>query len=225
MHYALIANGELRKGAWATELIDQADVVVAVDGGYQHLQQLGRSPELLVGDLDSITPELADGLPTSGIEVVRYPARKDANDLELALQLVRERGATEITLLGLQGARWDQSLANLLLLSDPTLNGVELRVLDGPQAIYVIRPETPLELLGAAGDMVSLIPLRGDAKGVLTSGLEYPLVRETLSYGSSRGISNVMLETWANVHVEAGILLCLHIRGGEEQLTKETAYE
>lgn len=218
MEYLIIANGVLRPGDWVEDVFDQSQIVVAVNGGYKHLLKLARQPDLLVGDLDSLSGTEIGALNPERTEVIRHPARKDANDLELALRLAAERGASKVTLLGLLGGRWDQSLANLLLLADPGFKGTELQVIDGPQRAYVARPDNGVELKGSPGDLVSLIPVRGDAVGVRTSGLEYGLDGETLDYGSSRGVSNVMTAASAKVTLEEGALLCLQIRGGESAL-------
>lgn len=225
LHYVIVANGTLREGDWSLNVLDQSDVLVAVDGGYNHLLRVGRQPDLLIGDLDSIAPRRAESLRQGGIEVLRHPERKDANDLELALKVVRERGATRITLLGLLGSRWDQSLANLLLLADEAYAGIDLQAVDGPQTAHVIQAGRSLDLSGSQGDLISLIPIRRDAHGVQTSGLEYPLEGETLAYGSSRGVSNVMRGARANVKLESGVLLCLHIRGGEAALQEAKTHD
>lgn len=221
MHYVLVANGSLRPGNWLGEILDQADVVVAIDGGYNHLQGIGRQPDLLIGDLDSIDPVQTEMLTGHGVELHRHPERKNATDLELALQAAQEQGASEITLLGMVGSRWDQTLAHLLLLADQRFSEIDIRALDGPQAAYVVRAGGKFTLSGAEGDLISLIPLPGDAQGVKTSGLEYRLDGETLQYPSTRGVSNVVLGTRASVELENGVLLCLHVQGGEAALEED----
>lgn len=222
LHYVLVANGSLMHGDWLEEILELADVLVAIDGGYKHLQEFDHQPDLLIGDLDSIDPQQVDRLAEDGIEVLRHPERKDATDLELALQVARERGASQITLLGLVGSRWDQTLANLLLLADDKHAGIDIRVVDGPQAAYIVRAGWKFNMSGSEGDLVSLVPLHGDARGVRTTGLEYKLDGELLRYTSTRGISNVLLGPRASVELKDGVLLCLHVQGGEGALEKET---
>jgi thiamine pyrophosphokinase len=64
---------------------------------------------------------------------------------------------------------------------------------------------------GKPGDTVSLIPLGGDTEGITTQWLEYPLEDETLYFGSTRGISNVLLDENATVFIKKGLLLCIII--------------
>ncbi len=150
-----------------------------------------------------------------GVEVVRHPARKDQTDLELALHQAAARGADEILVYGALGDRWDHSVANLLLSANPVLNGLRVSFHEGPQRAVLVRDVGSLE--GAPGDLVSLIPICGDARGVTTSGLEYGLDDGVLPFGTGLGVSNVMTDSHATVQVRDGILLCFHhaqVQGG-----------
>ena len=133
-----------------------------------------------------------------------YPAHKDYTDLELAIRHALERGATEIIIVSALGGRWDQSLANMLLLTLPELKNVPTRIVDHAQSISVIRDRA--EIAGRAGDTLSLIALRGDAHGVSIEGCEYPLKEAVLPFGATLGISNVFVEPIATVTVQDGIL-------------------
>jgi thiamine pyrophosphokinase len=76
--------------------------------------------------------------------------------------------------------------------------------------VTLVRPNAPLALQGRPGDTLSLLPLAGDARGVTTSGLEYPLDNETLRFAATRGVSNTLLGTTATVQLTAGLLLVVH---------------
>ena len=95
---------------------------------------------------------------------------------------------------------------------------MKVKVVDGTQHVYPIHPGRAFELHGEPGDLVSLIPLGGDAEGVHTSGLEYPLAGERLSHEQSRGISNRLVNTTAQISITRGTLLCVVIHGGEKTL-------
>jgi thiamine pyrophosphokinase len=211
----VVANGVLGPGAAAAAraLRQSGDRVIAADGGAVHCRALGLRPDVVIGDLDSLDPAEIEVLRAEGVEIVRHPVRKDQTDLELALRWAVAAGADEIVVLAALGGRWDQTLANLLLPALPGLDAVRLRLVDGNQQIYLIQNDTRIE--GQAGDMVSLIPIGGDARGVTTTGLEYPLDGGTLSFGSTLGISNVLLSATARVTVEAGMVLCVVIGSSE----------
>jgi thiamine pyrophosphokinase len=187
------------------------DMIIAADGGARHCIRLGIKPDLVVGDFDSIEKDELDQLLALGCKLIRYPTHKDFTDLELALQHAHQHGATEVLVLAALGRRWDQTLANVLLPAGQAYTGLKVRLLDGPQEILLVHPRQTLELHGEPGDTLSLIPLMGDATGITTGNLEYPLQGETLHFGSTRGVSNVMQAKTATVYLETGLLLCVVI--------------
>ena len=208
----IFANGEVSDLEAARAVIQPTDTLIAADGGAKHCRALGLTPHVLIGDFDSLAPADLAALEAAGTRVIRHPARKDQTDLELALDYALAEGANDIVILGALGGRWDQTFANLLLLALPALSSTRIRLLDGTQEISLLRGPGQLTLTGNAGDTVSLIPIGGDAHGITTSGLEYPLRDETLNFGSTRGISNVMLERQATISLTEGLLICAVIR-------------
>lgn len=143
------------------------------------------------------------------MELERHPAAKDETDLELALYAARRWEAAEVLIYGALGARWDMSVANLLLLAHPDFQDLQIKLIAGSQTVTLVRGGERLRLQGKPGDIVSLIPLRGDVHGVQTEGLQYPLRDESLLFGATRGISNVLQGEQAAVSLESGELLCI----------------
>jgi thiamine pyrophosphokinase len=208
----IIANGELGEDRVEAHRVHESDLIIAADGGLRNCLALGITPNLLVGDLDSLDPAEVQAIRSAGVHVIRHPAEKDQTDLELALDYAQKQGATRVGVLAALGQRWDQTLANLLLPLREGLESVEVTLLQGDQSLRVLRAGSRLSLEGAPGDTVSLIPLGGDATGITTHGLEYPLEAGTLRHGSTRGISNSMVGGQAQISLQAGLLVCVHIR-------------
>ena len=215
MRFIIVANGLLDPTSIARAVIQPGEVVIAADGGTRHCLAAGITPQVVIGDFDSLGDEELAFLEATGAQTIHHPARKDYTDLELALEHALSLGADEILVLGALGNRWDQTLANLLLPSAAGFVRANIRLLDGPQEFMVIRAGKAMEISGNPGDTVSLIPLAGDARGITTRNLEYPLDDGTLTFGSTRGISNVLLRESATVSLKEGILLCILIHGGE----------
>ncbi|HET9417303.1 MAG TPA: thiamine diphosphokinase [Candidatus Limnocylindria bacterium] len=208
MRVVVVASGEM--AADDVRWLDAADLVIAADGGSMALDRLGRRPDRLIGDLDSTDAALVERLAAHGVPVDRHPADKEATDLELALGAATAAGASEIVILGgLGGRRFDHELANLLVLSDPQLDGMDARIVHGPTTVRVLRPGARLVLAGTSGDVVSLLPIGGDASGVTTHGLRWALTDATLRLGASRGISNEIISMPASVSVERGLLVVI----------------
>jgi len=203
----IVAHGELIVTPEVEALVRRADLLIAADGGAAAAAAQSWWPHLLVGDLDSAPPNVRAGVEAHGATVLQFPARKDETDTELALRAALERGAGEIYLLGALGGRLDHTLANLLLLALPELEGVRVTILAGQQRIFAVRGQA--EIAGQVGDLVSLLPIGGDVQGIWTTGLEYPLQGGTLRFGAARGVSNTLIAPRATVRVERGMLLAV----------------
>jgi thiamine pyrophosphokinase len=182
-------------------------MVLAADSGLDHAHALGIAVDVVVGDLDSVDPDVLEAARRAGAVVERHPAAKDATDLELALLAARDRGAAEILVVGGHGGRLDHFLANALLLAAPVFADVRIRARMGDAEITVVRDRA--ELNAAPGALCSLLPVGGPADGVRTEGLRFPLARETLLPGSTRGVSNEFVAPTAAVSLERGVLLAV----------------
>lgn len=207
----IFANGDISDLQAAQTMLNPGDTLIAADGGMRHLLRLGRTPDLVVGDLDSLPENELSRLEQAGVRVVRFPTHKNETDLELALQAAVEQGFDVITIMGALGGRLDQTLGNINLLAAPFLQGKAVHLDDGRQEVF--RITSAAEIHGEPGDTVSLLPVEGEAQGVTTVGLKYPLDGETLYSYQTRGISNVMQGKTARVELSRGVLLCVHTRG------------
>jgi thiamine pyrophosphokinase len=190
-----------------------ADMVIAADSGADWLDGRGVSPDLVIGDMDSVDAALLERLAERGVEIEEHPAEKDASDVELALSRAVAEGADEVVIVGgLGGLRLDHELANLLLLADRRWDGIGLRLVRGGTTAQALHAGRRDELVGAPGDLVTLLPVGADATGVRTEGLRYPLAAETLRLGRSRGLSNEVEHAPASVSLEGGTLLIIETR-------------
>jgi thiamine pyrophosphokinase len=207
----IFANGVLNNLQDVHDIILPDDLIIAADGGMTHCRALGIKPSIVIGDLDSLDPDYLKSLQTSGTEIISYPINKDQTDLELALHKALDLGYDEILVLGALGARWDMTIANLLLPAASEFSKVTIRLIDGHQEILLLRGRGELTFKGKKGDMLSIVPLGQDAYGVTLRGLEYPLEDDVLRFGATRGISNVLIDDTATVYLKKGLLLCIHI--------------
>jgi thiamine pyrophosphokinase len=196
-----------------------ADRVIAADFGAHHARAWGWPIDLLIGDLDSLPAPEIQAVRAAGVLTVTAPAAKDETDLELAVAHALSHAATELVICGALGGRTDHLLANVLLLARPELIGVEAVIADGAQTLHLLRGDAAqpderacLGLAGAPGDLLTLLPLAGDAEGVSTAGLLYPLADETLFFAQARGVSNVFGAATARIWLRRGLLLSVHTR-------------
>ena len=208
----IFANGEITPPYPSRADFQPDDWFIAADGGAIHFARLGITPHTLVGDFDSLTSVEVDRMAHQGVQIIRHPAHKDETDLELALLHAVKRDVRQIIVYGALGARWDMTIANLMLLAHPALQHTQLSLIDGNQQISLLRGGQTLQLQSKRGDTVSFIPLSPEARGITTSGLEYPLHNGILTQGSPRGVSNVVIDEPCQVVMEEGMLVVVHIR-------------
>jgi thiamine pyrophosphokinase len=203
----LFVNGELADSTRLAFL--DTDYFVAVDNGVRHTYTFNLIPHLLIGDLDSIDPDLVEILLSEKVKIQKFPTNKDETDLELALNYVIGKGFSTILLVGALGGRIDQSLANLDLLTREDLADFDIRMDDGRTAVFVIKDSVSFKT--TINDTISLIPVCRPATGITTQGLAYPLTNETLYPKKTRGISNTAVANQVSITLEEGHLLCIHL--------------
>jgi thiamine pyrophosphokinase len=139
--------------------------------------------------------------------VERHPVDKDRTDLAIALDLALEHAPARVSVIGGHGGRLDHHLANLLLLAADDYAALSITGYLGTATVTVIRGHR--DLYGRPGEMVSLLPMHGPARGVTTHGLRFSLDGEDLPAGTSRGVSNEFTDGQARVELEAGTLVAI----------------
>ena len=209
----IFANGELPDKEKARTLLRDDDFIIAADGGTRHVLELGKIPDVIVGDLDSLPANFE--VSKFENEIILYPKDKNETDLELAIQHALTLNPQEIIILAALGGRLDQTLGNIALISDPfplhpSREAFILRLDDGIEEIFFCRDAC--EISGTFSDLVSLIPWQGEVTGIVTTGLKWPLQNETLYPHKTRGISNEMTGEVATVQIKSGLLLIVHRR-------------
>lgn len=181
--------------------------VVAADAGVDHALALGLDVTIAVGDFDSVSAAGLDRAEAAGARLARHPAAKDHTDLELALEEAVLLGATEIVVVGGHGGRLDHLLAGAMLLAAPRFGGTVLRAHWGPADVHVLHGGATATIDAPGGSLLTLVPVHGGALGVRTEGLRYPLQDEDLPAGTTRGVSNVVERSPAQVALRDGTLL------------------
>ena len=204
MRAVIIGNGEIKDYDFIAGKLRKGDYIICADGGYRHAVKLGIKPNVLIGDMDSIGDESYDG------EIINLPVRKDFTDSEVCVKYVLLKDFDEILMLGFIGTRLDHTITNLMLLKQIAESGKKGKIIDEHNEIYFALEENII--YGKKGDLLSLIPFGGDLNGITASGLDYPLENETLIFGESRGVSNVMTSGKCTVNIGGGSGLIIKSR-------------
>lgn len=206
----LVLNGQLEDYDYIREVMDYNtyELIIAVDGGANHLYRLGIMPNYILGDLDSIDDDIRSYYEASDVVFKKFPTKKDETDAELAVWMVEEEGLLGIDIYAALGGRIDHELANIQLLYYILDRGMYPRIISEREEIYILRNEE-MNLKGSIGDIVSIIPVKGDARGITLANMEYSVEELDLKYSVTRGISNVMLDEDAYINVRDGCILVI----------------
>ncbi len=150
----IFANGPYRKGIKSAILREKkSDLIIAADGGADHCRLLNITPHIVIGDLDSIPVALAEEYTHAGVEIIRFPTRKEATDLELAIDIAMVKGMNEVVLFGVLGGRWDMSLSNVMLAASEKYKTMAISLLDTECRMHIIHGGATLVLEGYAGQI------------------------------------------------------------------------
>jgi thiamine pyrophosphokinase len=201
----IVASGNLLLTPRIKQLLKKADLIVAADGGAAHLKHKDIAPHVIIGDMDSIDPDTRRFFEKKLTPILPHPSRKNQTDTELCIEFAVKKGAADITLLGVTGDRLDHTLANIFLLRKLSALGIQSRIIDAKNEIYLVTDH--LELAGKPGDLLSVLPISDKVTGLTLTGLEYPLENATIPMGSSLGISNYFKKTRGTISVSTGVLL------------------
>lgn len=199
MRAVVIGSGDIKNYEYIKSKLYDDDFIICADGGYNHAKRMNIKPDVLLGDFDSARDfeEISDR--------IEYPVRKDFTDGEIAVNYAVEHGFDDVLMLGFTGDRLDHTITDILLLMK-CKNGV---LIDDNNEIRILR--TSIEIEGKKGQTVSILPINGDAVGITTNGLEYPLDSETLYFGASRGVSNVMTEDKCEITIKSGMAIVIKV--------------
>ena len=190
----------------------RADLVVAADSGLDAARAVGLRPDVLVGDLDSISEAGLAWASEAGVLIETHPADKDHTDTDLALHRAVGLGGRHLTLLASDGAdstghRLDHLLGTLAALGAPALAACEtVTAFVGGTALHVVHPGRSVALHLRPGAVFSLVAAHGPCEGVTLSGARWPLDNASLPASSTRGISNEALDDTVEVAVAHGIV-------------------
>ena len=184
--------------------------IIAGDKGLEALYQLKIIPNHVVGDFDSVSPEILEFYKKqSQIIFHTFNAEKDNTDTDIAFKLAIQLKSSKITILGALGKRMDHAIANIHILKDALEANIPCQIIDEHNRIYLINKEMTLEKDKVYGKYISLIPLTSEVKDLTLTGFKYPLNNYDLPIGTSLGVSNEIVENIAQIKMKKGILIVI----------------
>lgn len=198
----LVLNGEKINKSIMYNLRDKSDFILSADGGTDYCIQIGIVPDLVLGDLDSISAKTMKILEKENVPINIFPVKKDKTDSQLSIEYLMDIGAREITIVGAIGSRMDYSLANILLLKTIKDKGINGKIVDNNNTILIVDDELILDR--QEGYFVSIIPIQIEGAMVSLRGFEYNLSKVRIDFASTHGVSNIIKDTKGYIKVHEG---------------------
>ena len=217
----LVLGGEIRDADLFLERLNAADAVIAADSGARHLLSLGRMPEQVFGDMDSLTEDEVERLESSGCRLTVSPAEKNDTDGSFVIREALKRGFGEIRIWGALGKWPDHSYANIMLLQlalmpeyrqayGPSENDMpEIVIEDAGIRIFLAKRGKWIE--GKTGGFLSIFSLTPEVTGFRQTGLKYQPEGDRFTSRFPLGISNEFIQDGARLDWDEGVVLCMQI--------------
>lgn len=184
--------------------------IIAADGGYVNLIRMHKTPDVLIGDFDSLLEAgiSEEMLPMNQFEICRLPCEKDETDILAAIKHGMKLGYNKFHIFGGTGDRIDHIFANIQCLTFLANHGCEA-LLYGMDFEACVLKDSVMKFKEETQGTVSIFCLGETAQGVTLEGLKYPLNDVVLNYDDPIGVSNEFIGKKSSIQVKKGLLLII----------------
>ena len=197
------------------------DEVIAVDGGLAFADRADMKITQLVGDFDTIDPQILERyIHRTDLTVHQFIPEKDYTDTDIAVKLAirlfgektQANEEKKLEIIGCTGSRMDHVLANLQMLKLTMDKGVDAALIDATNRIHMITGERILHKTETFGKYVSLVPITETVAGITLRGFKYPLENAETHFGESLCVSNELIEEEGYIKIEKGLAYLIESR-------------
>jgi len=199
----IVAGGDCF-GSEAKKILQQADLVIAADGGANSCVRLGRVPDFLIGDLDSVKPKILDKLKRNKQTEIIFDPDQNKTDLELAIKILNKMKPKEVIILGVLGNRFDHTLANMITL-DKINKKIKFKIIAPDHEIYFVTDK--IIITGKPKEIISVVPLT-KVTGLTYKGLKWGLENAEFDWGWI-GVRNQLVGEKAKITLTSGKILII----------------
>ncbi|MCR5430886.1 MAG: thiamine diphosphokinase [Eubacterium sp.] len=172
--------------------------LIAADGGLLNVEKNNITPDLIIGDFDSL------GFEPTGDNVIKHPVKKDDTDMMLAVKKAIDLGYQEIVIFGGCGGRLDHTLANINTMVYALEKGANISILDSENDMYIT--DSAIKVSRSYKDNFSLFAIEEKAI-VDIEGAEYSGSEIVISNDTTLGVSNSFAEDEVRINVVDGTVL------------------
>ena len=192
---------------YISEKPDGEDIVIAADSGYNNAKKLGVTPEILIGDFDSIK-----GHPDDVDEIIQLPCEKDVTDTQYAIEVAIKKGAREIVIICGTGGRFDHAISNMCILEGLYKKGIRATIVSGQNRIRYIKDTGFILIRDKNYKYFSILAADEKVKGVTIEGGKYPLSKKTILREHQFAVSNEIEKNCALITVKKGGIYIIESR-------------
>ena len=177
------------------------DYVMAVDGGYAHLQKIDVQPNIVIGDFDSLGEE------PRGVRTCKFPSDKDDSDLQLAIRRLQIQEAERVFIFGALGGRLDHLLANLRVCARQVKGSQEFVLVGANETAYILTGgncwEREVDEIDP-GKTISVMQIDGPVQGLFVRGLKWEGDDLNITENPSLCLSNLTTDEPILIGLDSG---------------------
>ncbi len=201
MKAIIIASGKSINKEIFNDIYAENDFIICADGGLNYLDSLSMTPNLIVGDFDSVDKSLL--VKYNNVKIRKFLPEKDFTDTEIAVEEAISSGYKEIVIFGATGTRLDHTMANIMLIERYIKLNIDIKIIDDNNYIQILNKNIILDK--KEGYYLSIIPITDYIEGITLRGLKYPLNNVKVKRGSTLCISNEVIDANAEILITSGV--------------------
>jgi len=168
----IVANGKFPENPIPLEILNNAKYIIACDGATDKLLKNGYSPDIIIGDLDSISASNKEKYKDIILEI----SNQSENDLRKAINLSEQNNINKLSIIGASGNREDHLIGNIFsLFKYPKIN---IKIFTNSGIFRLINNSKKLKSF--KGQKISIFTVDNTIK-IKTSGLKYNFNKNTIS--------------------------------------------
>ena len=215
MKTLIFAGGEYSHPEFYKDISKRCDFKIAADSGAEFMKKINVHPDLLIGDMDSISEETLSFYESQTVKISKFPSHKDEIDTELALDEAIKLRSDLILIAGAFGSRLDQTIAVFRLMQRAK------NVVLFNEKLYAIWISSVFTLASVPGETWSILPLKRDVNNVTLRGFEYSITQRKMEYLRPYGVSNKAVSTKVTIDPGDGELLVFRYHEGRSEWVEE----
>lgn len=210
MRSIIVSGGKAPSKELLKEYIKDDDYIVGVDKGCNILKEIEVTPNIILGDFDSIDKEVLNYYKDKNVKIEKFNAEKDYTDTDLGYIKALEVNPSEIILFGATGSRIDHMLGNIGILLKGLRENIKVTIVDDNNKMYAVNKSSLVKK--EEGRVISFHALSDVVKNLTIKNGKYPLNNYNMTLLEPRAICNEFLDDDVYIEFDSGIILILYTK-------------